>query len=105
MVHFALIQLTKKHTEIFGTFLEIILNIPFVEPAPSIIVFCAVLSPLTVISFSSIKTCEVTKKVPLQRITVSPSTAAATALAIEDPPMYPGDAHEAPVPTEPLGAT
>jgi len=26
MVHFALIQLTKKHTEIFGTFLEIILN-------------------------------------------------------------------------------
>jgi hypothetical protein len=26
MVHFALIQLTKKHTEIFGTFLEIILH-------------------------------------------------------------------------------
>jgi len=26
MVHFALIQLTKKHTEIFGTFLEIILK-------------------------------------------------------------------------------
>jgi len=26
MVHFALIQLTKKHTEIFGIFLEIILN-------------------------------------------------------------------------------
>ena len=26
MVHFALVQLTKKHTEIFGAFLEIILN-------------------------------------------------------------------------------
>ena len=25
MIHFALVQLSKKHTEIFGTFIEIIL--------------------------------------------------------------------------------
>ena len=78
---------------------------PVVDPAPLMIVFCAELSPLIVISFSSIKTCEVTEKVPLQRITVSPSTAAATAVAIDAPPTNPGDAHDAPVPTVPVGAT
>ena len=78
---------------------------PVVEPAPLMIVFCAELSPLTVISFSSMKICEVTEKVPLQRITMSPSTAASIAVAIEEPPTYPGDAHDAPVPTAPVGAT
>ncbi len=38
-------------------------------------------------------------------MTESPSTAALTADAIPDPPMYPGEAHELPAPTDPVAPT
>ncbi len=80
-------------------------NTPLFEDDPSIMVFAALVCPEIVISLLLIAICELTINVPSHKMMVSPSAEAPSAVAIDDPPIYPGSEHEVPAPAVPVAAT